>query len=264
MIEVHELRMVYRSVSLRYVGDFFSAPVKHVALGGVSFEVREGETAAVVGRNSAGKTTLLKILAGLVLPASGSARVGGFDVLKEPVEAKRRIGFMGSQERSFYWRLTARQNLQFFAALYDLRGGAAAARVEEVSGMLDVGEHLDRPFRSLSSGVQQRMGLARALLHRPRLLLLDEPTRSLDADSAARFLELLERISREESLTVFFATHTARDLRLARRIHVLDRGRFTWRGTSKEFLAAGGEGSGPAPRTMEEALEHMLSREEHS
>jgi ABC-2 type transport system ATP-binding protein len=262
VIEVRDLRMVYRSVSLRHMGDFFSAPVERDVLDGVSFEVREGETAAVVGRNSAGKTTLLKILAGLVLPASGGARVGGFDVLKEPMEAKRCIGFMGSQERSFYWRLTARQNLQFFAALYDLRGDAAAARIEEISEMLDVGEHLDRPFRSLSSGVQQRMGLARALLHRPPLLLLDEPTRSLDADSAARFLDLVEKISREERFTVLFATHTARDLRLARRIHVIDRGRFTWRGTSKEFLDAGGEGSGP--RTMEEALVRMLSREEHS
>jgi ABC-type multidrug transport system ATPase subunit len=264
VIEVHGLRMEYRSVSLRHVGDFFSAPVKHVALDGVSLEVREGETAAVVGRNSAGKTTLLKILAGLILPASGSVRVGGFDVLREPVKAKRCIGFMGSQERSFYWRLTARQNLQFFAALYDLRGDAAAARIEEISGMLDIGEHLDRTFRSLSSGIQQRLGLARSLLHRPRLLLLDEPTRSLDADSAARFLALLEKISREERLAVFFATHTARDLRLARRIHVLCQGRFTWEGTSKEFLATGGKGSEPAPRSMEEALSRALAREESS
>ena len=256
MIEVRDLRMAYRSVSLRHVADFFSAPVEHVALDGVSLEVGKGETVAVVGRNSAGKTTLLKILAGLVLPASGSVRVDGLSVLEKPEEVKRRIGFMGSQERSFYWRLTARQNLEFFAVLYGLRGHVASARVEEISETLGVRKYLDRPFRSLSSGVQQRFGLARALLHRPRLLLFDEPTRSLDAEAALHFLNLMEKISREETLTVFFATPTARDLRLAHRIHVLRQGRFAWQGTSEQFLAAA------ASPSMEEALTHHLSKGE--
>lgn len=240
MIEVRDLRMAYRSVALRRLGDLFSAGTPRLALDGVSLRVAEGEAAAVVGENGAGKTTLLKILAALVIPASGEARLGGADVLREPLRAKHLAGFMSSQERSFYWRLTVRRNLEFFAALYGMSRREAAARVEALAHATGLAPHLDAPFRSLSSGLQQRAGLARALLHRPRVLLLDEPTRSLDPAAARAYLDLMERIRREERLTVLFSTHAARELPLAGRVHVLRRGRFVWEGSPAELAARGG------------------------
>jgi ABC-2 type transport system ATP-binding protein len=254
--------MSYRSLSLHSFWDFFGSPVRRAALDGMSIELAPGETAAVVGRNGAGKTTLIKIFAGLILPSEGEVFVGGADMLREPLAAKRMLGYMSPQERSFYWRLTARRNMEFFGALYGMNAGGVRARAAELAPALGLEDaDMDAPFRSLSTGTQQRMGLMRALLHRPRLLLLDEPTRSLDAAAAASFLDLIAAMSRLEGMAVLYATHIARELRFAARIHVMRRGRESWSGTPEEMEKAGAAQGRPPSEAMEAGLLSFLEKD---
>jgi len=155
------------------------------ALTQVSFTVGEGETVALLGPNGAGKTTLLKIIATLLYVSSGRVLIHGCDVRDDPLRARRLIGLVTSDERSFYWRLTGRQNLTFFAALYGLARRTIAQRVAallEVTRLTDVA---DRPFHGYSSGMKQRLAIARGFLGDPRIVLYDEPTRNLDPLTAS-------------------------------------------------------------------------------
>ena len=155
------------------------------ALHEVSFSIDEGETVALLGPNGAGKTTLLKIIATLLYVSSGRVLIDGCDVREDPLRARRLIGLVTSDERSFYWRLTGRQNLTFFAALYGLAHRSIAERVAtllDVTRLTDMG---DRPFHSYSSGMKQRLAIARGFLADPRIVLYDEPTRNLDPLTAS-------------------------------------------------------------------------------
>jgi len=157
-----------------------------LALDRVSFSVDEGETVALLGPNGAGKTTLLKIIATLLYVSSGRVLIHGCDVRTDSLRARRLIGLVTSDERSFYWRLTGRQNLTFFAALFGLARRSIGARVGallDVTGLTEAG---DRPFHTYSSGMKQRLAIARGLLADPRIVLYDEPTRSLDPLTASR------------------------------------------------------------------------------
>ena len=155
-----------------------------VALSGLSFEVREGEALALLGANGAGKSTLLRILATLLFPTRGAARVAGYDAVRQPREVRRRLGYHAGTDHGFYARLTARENLQFFGRLNHLSSATAKQRIARLAEQFRLGEALDRQVRTLSSGTVQRLSLARALMHQPSVLLLDEPTRSLDAIAA--------------------------------------------------------------------------------
>ncbi len=186
------------------------------ALQGVNLNVAEGKVLGLLGTNGAGKTTLLKILAGLVLPNEGRAFVCGYDVAKDQGEAKEHVGYVVTEERSFYWRLTGKQNLDFFGRMNNIGRRERQAQIEELAERLDLGDALDTRVLYYSTGMRQKLAIARALLRRPRLLLMDEPTRSLDPVVTAevrRFVkeELVERDGR----TVIVATH---DLDEARRM----------------------------------------------
>ena len=176
------------------------------ALEAVTLEVPMGAVTAVVGRNGAGKSTLIRVLATSVLPDGGTAAVCGHDVVDQPLAVRQSIGLALGEDRSFFWRLSGRQNLEFFARLYGLRGRVAAGRVEEVLGavgLLDVaGRRVDR----YSTGMRSRLGIARALVGSPRVLLLDEPTRSLDPVAAESVRELLEGVVAGDRC-VLLATH---------------------------------------------------------
>ena len=177
-------------------------------LTGVSLRVRAGEVVALVGSNGAGKTTLLEILATLQLPASGSAIVGGYDVVRQPAHVRRIVGYCPAGADSFYPQLTGRANLEFFAALSGLSPGAARARTREVLETLGASEVGDLAVQKYSGGMKQRLSLARALLADAPILLLDEPTRSLDAD-ARRDLHRLLRQTLVDAMnkTVLLVTH---------------------------------------------------------
>jgi len=194
----------------------------HSALDGVSLSIERGEIVALVGPNGAGKTTLLRILATLARPTSGSVRMAGLDVARAGIEIRRRVGFL-SHRSLLYDDLSADQNLHFYARMYDVPD--ASTRIEEL--LTDVGL-LDRraePVRTLSRGMQQRLALARVLLHRPDMLLLDEPHSGLDLMAADALTRLLAELS-TAGRTILLTTH---DLgfaaQLRRRVVVLVRGR---------------------------------------
>ena len=212
-------------------------------LRGVSCTVREGEFFGLLGPNGAGKTTLFKILATLILPDSGSATVAGFDVVQSSRDVRHVLSPVIADERSLYWRLTARDNLELYGALQGLGRGAASARAGElleVVGLDDTGEKM---VGSFSSGMKQRLLIARALIAYPRVLLLDEPTRSLDPVSARRFRAFLrEEITGRQGCTVLLATHNAEEaLELCDRVAVLSRGRLLAAGTAQSIASEMGD-----------------------
>ncbi len=199
---------------------------KRQAIRNVNLGVKKGSILGLVGSNGAGKTTLLRILATLVVPSSGTARICGEDVVTgNSIEVRRQIGFMSSEERSFYWRLTGRRNLEFFAALHRLNGAEANRRIESLLALLGLKEAASIPFRYYSTGMKQALGMARALLHDPPVLLLDEPTRSLSPDHAKPARDLIQRKAREEGKSVLVASHNLNEVEdLCDEIVILHRG----------------------------------------
>jgi ABC-2 type transport system ATP-binding protein len=194
----------------------------------VSCEVQSGEFFGLLGPNGAGKTTLFKMLATLTSPDEGSASVYGADVMREPREVRRMVAPVAADERGLHWRLSALENLRLFATLYALRGPTLAARVDEVLGVVGLRGAEQRIVGTFSSGMRQRLLIARALLIKPRVLLLDEPTRSLDPVSARDFRQFLrEEVAGPSKCTVVMATHSAEEaLGLCDRVAVLNKGRL--------------------------------------
>ncbi len=203
-----------------------AAPVE--ALREVSFDVREGEVFGLIGRNGAGKTTLTKIIATLVQPSSGAVHVRGFDSVRDEERVRASIGLAGAEERSFYWRLTVEQNLVFFARLYGLATRAARRRIGELLELLDLQDLRRRRFGELSTGNKQRMAVARALLSSPPVLLLDEPTRSLDPLAATTMRALIGSLARaQRPTTVLLTSHNLAEVEeLCERVAVISRGRI--------------------------------------
>lgn len=219
--------------------DVFRRRERRVALEDVSFSLRPGRTLAVLGVNGAGKTTLLKILSTTVAPERGRCEILGVDVLNDPHRAKRHLGLVVNEERSFYFRLSARQNLEFFASLWDLRGGARDQRVQEVLGLVGLGDRADDRFDRFSTGMRQRMAIARGLLMDPDILLLDEPTRSLDPVASASIRSFLRReLVEGQGKTAVLATNDLTEVEdLAHDLLVLREGRVLAHGDCEEVRA---------------------------
>jgi len=214
------------------------------ALDGVDLDVKPGRCFCLLGPNGAGKTTLIKILTTLVLPDEGKAFVGGRDVEQDPVGVRRRIGFAISEERSFYWRLTGRQNLEFFGALNGLRRGRLEAKISEVLRLTRMEEAAGLRFNTYSTGMRQMLAFARALMTDADILFVDEPTRSLDPQAASRVRAFLRTgLVDGGEKTVFWATHNLVEAaEVAHEIAVIDRGRIRVSGTV-ESLTDGGRTS---------------------
>jgi ABC-2 type transport system ATP-binding protein len=202
------------------------APVE--ALGGVSLEVGEGEVFGLIGRNGAGKTTLAKIIATLVQPTEGTVFVRGFDSVRDEARVREVVGLASAEERSFYWRLTVEQNLVFFSRLYGLGAREGARRIEELLELFELTDLRRRRFGELSTGNKQRMTVARAMLNSPPVLLLDEPTRSLDPLAAARMRELIGSLARgARPVTILLTSHNLAEVEeLCERVAVISRGRI--------------------------------------
>jgi ABC-2 type transport system ATP-binding protein len=208
-----------------------------LALQAVSLEVSAGSIVGLLGPNGAGKTTLLKILAGLILPTAGTARVGGWDTRADERKVKGALGLMTSDERSFYWRLTGRQNLRFFGSLHGLHGRTLEERIRYLLHRLELEEPADKPFGDYSSGMKQRLAMARALLHDPPVLLLDEPTRSLDPISAKHLRRFIaDELHGREGKALLLATHNLPEAeQLCERVAVLSGGRILAAGRAEEL-----------------------------
>jgi len=191
---------------------FKSTAGKNFVLKNISFSLKAGELLIVTGKNGAGKTTLLRILAGLLLPDSGKVAFLGKDALKHTKEIREIIGFMSSEERNLYWKLTGRQNLEFFAALYGIDNKTVADRLERLTELLELKEFLDKPVEDCSLGMKQRLSIARCLLPHPQVILFDEPLKGLDKGSKKIFLELLG-VLHEKRYSVILTTHTIEDFK---------------------------------------------------
>jgi ABC-2 type transport system ATP-binding protein len=211
-----------------------------VAVDHISLRVERGELFGLLGQNGAGKTTLIRMLSTTLLPSSGRALVEGHDVVRDPHGVRRLIGLITGEERSFYLRLTGRENLEFFAALFRVPAETARRRMDTMATRLDLIGHLDRPYNQYSSGMRQKLAIIRGLLTEPRVLFMDEPTRALDPISAhllRRFV--VEHVMGELGCTVLLATHsTVEAEELCHRLALVRDGRLAGIGTIGELRAA--------------------------
>jgi len=239
-ISIRNLSKTY-PVPFRRLRAFFRRPVKDPveALRDVSFEVETGEIFGLIGRNGAGKTTLTKIVATLVQPTTGSVSVRGHDSVDHDELVRREIGLATAEERSFYWRLTAEQNLMFFARLHGLSDRFAKQRMKELFAKLELEEFRKRRFGELSTGNKQRLAVARAMLASPPVLLLDEPTRSLDPLAAARMREMIRSLAEQDPPVTFLLTsHNLAEVEtLCARVAIISRGSIRALDTPKNLRA---------------------------
>jgi ABC-2 type transport system ATP-binding protein len=226
-------------IPLARLKQFFRRPTKPPvqALTDVSFDVRAGEIFGLIGRNGAGKTTLTKIIATLVQPTSGTVTVNDHDSVQDDEKVRAQVGLATAEERSFYWRLTVEQNLMFFARLYGLSDTTARRRIIELVNQFELKELVTRRFGELSTGNKQRMAFARAMLSRPPVLLLDEPTRSLDPLAAARMRALIQTLSSNDPpVTILLTSHNLTEVEeLCARIAIISRGQIRALDTPKRL-----------------------------
>ncbi len=221
MIEVHNL---YRTFGTRE------------AVAGISFCVRRGEIFGLLGPNGAGKTTTIRMLTGQINPSKGSASVAGYDVVKQRTPLKKHIGVV-FEDQNLYERLSAQLNLEFCCWLY----GLPKSRVDAVLDMVDLHERAKDPVRTFSNGMKQRIMVARALLHQPQVLFLDEPTRGLDPIAARELRQTIARLS-DEGITILLTTHLMEEAdHLCQRVVFLVKGHIVANDTPLNLKLAHGE-----------------------
>ncbi|HEY0489395.1 MAG TPA: ATP-binding cassette domain-containing protein [Telluria sp.] len=219
MIEAHDVRKQFGTVQ---------------ALGGVSFTARDGQITALLGPNGAGKTTLLRLLVGLLKRDHGSIAVGGIDPAADPMSVRRDIGFLTDQF-GLYERLTTHEYLTYFGELNGMGGADLRKRIDEVADLLSMEDILLRPTKGFSQGQRIKVALARSLLHRPRHLLLDEPSRGLDVMST-RALRLALNALRKEGCCVVMATHVMQEVtHLCDDVIVIAKGHTVAQGSPEEL-----------------------------
>ena len=200
------------------------------AVDGICFEVNPGEIFGLLGLNGAGKTTTLRMLATILTPTAGTAKVDGFDIRENPVEVRRRVGFL-TGDTGLYHRLTPRELLSYFGELYGMDRKKINDRIEELSTLLDMEGFLDVKIDKLSQGMKQKTSIARTLMHDPQVLLLDEPIKGLDVLTSLNIIEFI-RNSKRMGKTIVFSTHVMREAeRLCDRIGIIHEGRIIKIGT---------------------------------
>jgi sodium transport system ATP-binding protein len=206
------------------------------AVSDVGLTVHAGEIVGLLGPNGAGKTTILRMVAGILTPDAGSVEVAGINLHDHPLEAKQRIGFL-SGDTQLYQRLDTRESLLYFGRLYGMEEAALAQRIDRLVEQLEMGSFVARPCGTLSSGQKQRANIARAFLHSPDLLILDEPTAALDVISGQFIVEAI-RAEKAAHRAVLFSTHIMSEAEyLCDRILMLHQGRIVDEGTQAELLA---------------------------
>ncbi|MDE2236485.1 MAG: ABC transporter ATP-binding protein [Elusimicrobia bacterium] len=207
----------------------------YAAVDGVTLSVGGGEIVGLLGPNGAGKTTLIHMLLGLILPSSGSISIFGLPMPRRRQPILARANFSSAYVQ-LPLSLTPRQNLTVFGRLYGVKG--LAARIDELLERFEIGEMADRPTRALSAGQVSRLNLAKSLLNDPELLLLDEPTASMDPDIADKTRQTIKAIQRERGLAVLYTSHNMREVeRLADRVLFLHRGKLVASGSPRDLLA---------------------------
>ncbi|RKX78108.1 MAG: ABC transporter ATP-binding protein [Spirochaetes bacterium] len=221
-IEVDNLRRIYRPV----MGIFRRKVKEIVAVDDISFYVKPGELFGILGPNGAGKTTTVKILVTILIPTSGSARIQGFDVVREAEKVRPRIGFILGGERGLYWRLSGVDNLRYFASLYHVDPGISKSRIPYLMELVGLEDRGKEKVEGYSRGMKQRLHIARALLHDPDILFLDEPSIGLDPIGAREVREVVRNLQAEKK-TILLTTHYMFEAdALCQRIAVINHGKI--------------------------------------
>lgn len=210
---------------------------RFTALHSVNISIEKGVLFGLLGQNGAGKTTLIKILCTLVLPTSGKALVNGFDVSKDGRKIRKIIGYVVGDDRSFYWRLTGRQNLRFFARLNNLTGREAEGRINSLLDLLELASDADRMFKDYSTGMRRKVAIARGLLTNPEIIFMDEPTSSMDPVTAHKLRKFIrEKLVTEDKRTIVFATHNLHEAEeLCDQVAIVHKGEVRFAGMVHEL-----------------------------
>jgi len=206
---------------------------KKEVLKGINLQIEEGEIFGILGPNGAGKTTLLSILSTLLLPDRGKIQILGIDGLQNGHRIREKVN-ISSGNANFLWSLTVRENLHFYGMLYGLTGKGREEKVETLIGLFDLKEHQNVPFDQLSTGMKQRLSLAKSLLNDPKILFLDEPTVGLDPEISVRIREKIRLIQKEKGMTILLTTHNMREAEyLCGRIAFLKEGEILAMGSAE-------------------------------
>lgn len=207
-----------------------------VAVDHLTFKVKEGEVFGLLGPNGAGKTTTIRILACLISPSEGSAKVSGYKIDKDPLAVRQTVGIL-TENPSLYERLTAQENMDFFAEAYNLsEPQEKAKRIRELLEFFDLWERRNDKVATFSKGMKQKLAIARALVHNPPIIFLDEPTAGLDPESAKEVRDLMKILSRREKHTILLCTHHLEDAeRLCSRVMIINKGKSVVVGTPDEL-----------------------------
>jgi sodium transport system ATP-binding protein len=218
----------------------------------VSFTCRPGEIYGLLGANGAGKTTTLRMLATILEPTAGTAKVAGFDIVRQAHEVRRHVGFLSTQT-ALYGRLTAREFVQYFGRLHEVPAGELLRRIDEVFERLDMNDFRDRRCDKLSTGQKQKTSIARTLIHDPPVMIFDEPTIGLDVLAQRTILDFV-RQCRERKKTVVFSTHVMAEVeKLCDRVGIIHNGRIIAEGAPAELKATHGMDD------LEDLFIHLIS-----
>jgi ABC-2 type transport system ATP-binding protein len=234
-IELHNISKTFTERNWKTF--LFQKPRYTKALDHVSLTVQKGEIMGLLGPNGAGKTTLIKILATLVTPDEGQGTIAGLSLNSQSSVIRNRIGLVSTNDRTFYWRLTGQENLNFFAALYNLSGAIKRKRIKQVLELTEMQERANFKFMSYSAGQKQRLSVARALLSKPDILLLDEATASLDPIATRKLLDFTKKtLVQKEKKTIIWCTHNLHEAdEICDRLTILHHGQVLHSG-SKQFI----------------------------
>ena len=207
-----------------------------VAVHSLSFEVYEGEVFGLLGPNGAGKTTTLRMLACLISPTEGFASIAGFDIRKDPISVRKSVGIL-TENPSLYERLTAFENMDFFAEAYGVSSaGERRKRIQELLEFLSLWDRRNDKVATFSKGMKQKLAIARATVHKPQVLFMDEPTAGLDPESAKEIRDLMAKLSRLEKRTILLCTHHLEDAeKLCKRVMIMNKGKTVIVGTPDEL-----------------------------
>lgn len=249
ILEVHQLVKKY--------GDF-------TAVNGITFDIKEGEIFSLLGPNGAGKTTTISVLSTLFAPTSGDAVICGHSVKEEPMAVKRAIGVV-PQELALYEELTAQENLVFWGQMYGLTGKALTTRISEVLEQIGLQDKAKQRIKTYSGGMKRRVNIGVGLLHKPRLLFMDEPTVGIDPQSRRAILDSVKELNRQ-GMTVLYTTHYMEEAQeLSDRVGIIDHGELIALGTQSELTRQVGEtdtlilhiGESEDPQPLVEALKRL-------
>ena len=206
------------------------------AVKGISFTVEEGEVFGLLGPNGAGKTTAISMLTTVLKPTSGTARIGGYDILKDPMRVKETIGLV-PQDLALYPTLSARTNLNFFGSIYGLRGKQLAERVDDVLEVVALTDRQKDAVEKFSGGMKRRVNIAAGLVHHPRLLFLDEPTVGVDPQSRNHIFESVLKLNRERGMSIIYTSHYMEEVELlCNRVAIVDQGVIIAMDTIKNLI----------------------------